>query len=94
MQNAFVESFKDRLRDECHNKHVFTTLADVERTIEAWRIDCNSARPHDRLTRLPPPVFGATRRLEEQQGVARSPWIESPARRITNEGKSGIGSSS
>jgi putative transposase len=35
---------------------------------EAWRIDYNTVRPHGRLGRLPPAVFGATRRPEEQRG--------------------------
>ena len=73
MQNAFVESFNGRLRDECLNEHVFTTLAEARRIVEAWRIDYNTVRPHGRLGRLPPAVFGATRRPEEQRdGTLRS----------------------
>lgn len=68
MQNAFVESFNGRLRDECLNEHVFSTLAEARRIVEAWRIDYNTVRPHGRLGRLPPAVFGATRRPEEQRG--------------------------
>jgi putative transposase len=69
MQNAFVESFNGRMRDECLNESVFTTLGEARRIIEAWRIDYNTVRPHGRLGRLPPAVFGATRRRpEEQQG--------------------------
>lgn len=73
MQNAFVESFNGRLRDECLNEHVFSTLAEARRIVEAWRIDYNTIRPHGRLGRLPPAVFGATRRPEEQRdGTLRS----------------------
>ena len=73
MQNAFVESFNGRLRDECLNEHVFTTLAEARRIVEAWRIDYNTIRPHGRLGRLPPAVFGATRRAQEQRdGTLRS----------------------
>ena len=69
MQNAFVESFNGRLRDECLNESVFTTLAEVRRIVEAWRIDYNTVRPHGRLGRLPPAVYGATRgQPEEQRG--------------------------
>jgi putative transposase len=68
MQNAFVESFNGRLRDECLNEHVFGSLAEVRRIVEAWRIDYNTVRPHGRLGRLPPAVFGAPRRPEEQGG--------------------------
>jgi putative transposase len=73
MQNAFVESFNGRLRDECLNEHVFTTLGEARRIVEAWRIDYNTVRPHGRLGRLPPAVFGATRSPEEQRdGTLRS----------------------
>jgi putative transposase len=73
MQNAFVESFNGRLRDECLNEHVFTSLDEARRIVEAWRIDYNTVRPHGRLGRLPPAVFGATRRPEEQRdGTLRS----------------------
>ena len=67
MQNAFVESFNGRLRDECLNESVFTTLAEVRRIVEAWRTDYNTVRPHGRLGRLPPAVYGATRRQPEEQ---------------------------
>ena len=72
-QNAFIESFNGCLRDECLNEHVFGTLSEVRRIVEAWRIDYNTVRPHGRLGRLPPAVFGATRRPEEQRdGTLRS----------------------
>jgi len=35
VQNAFIESFNSRLRDECLNEHVFTTLAEAREIIEA-----------------------------------------------------------
>jgi putative transposase len=69
MQNAYVESFNGRLRDECLNENVFTSIAEVRRIVEAWRIDYNTVRPHGRLGRLPPAVWGATRgQPEEQRG--------------------------
>ncbi len=49
VQNAFVESFHGRLRDECLNAHWFVDLADARRTVEAWRIDYNRVRPHSSL---------------------------------------------
>ena len=56
-QNAFVESFNGRLRDECLNEHLFDRLADARRIIEAWRVDYNQARPHTSLGGLAPAVF-------------------------------------
>jgi putative transposase len=49
VQNAFVESFNSRLRDECLNEHVFLSLAEARATIEAWRHDYNHRRPHSSL---------------------------------------------
>ena len=88
MQNGFVESFNGRMRDECLNEHVFGSLTDARQIVEAWRIDYNTVRPHGRLGRLPPAVFGATRRPEEQgdgtlrssRGFAPRPLAPSPER--------------
>ena len=47
--NAFVESFNGRLRDECLNTLWFLSLADARAKIEAWRRDYNESRPHTSL---------------------------------------------
>ena len=57
IQNAFVESFQGRLRDECLNRHWFVSLADARHIIEAWRQDYNRARPHSALGYRPPEEF-------------------------------------
>src|SRR6185437_12367462 len=57
VQNAFVESFNSRLRDECLNEHVFLSLAEARTTIEAWRDDYNHRRPHSSLGALTPVEF-------------------------------------
>ena len=49
VQNAVMESFNGRFRDECLNSHWFTSREDARRTIEAWRIDYNRERPHSSL---------------------------------------------
>lgn len=59
VQNAFVESFNSKLRDECLNEHVFLTLAEARETIEAWRHDYNHRRPHSSLGALTPAEFAA-----------------------------------
>jgi len=46
IQNAFIESFNARLREECFNEHVFLSLDDARRRIECWRIAYNRERPH------------------------------------------------
>ena len=45
-QNGFMESFNGKLRDECLNEHVFSSLAQARHIIEAWRIDYNRASEH------------------------------------------------
>jgi putative transposase len=57
VQNAFIESFNGRFRDECLNEHWFLDLADARRTIEAWRIDYNTKRPHSALGYATPAEF-------------------------------------
>lgn len=59
VENAFVESFNGRLRDECLNEHVFSSLAKARRIIENWRIDYNTLRPHSSLGGLAPSVFAS-----------------------------------
>jgi class 3 adenylate cyclase len=68
IQNAFVESFNGRLRDECLNECWFESLADARGKIEAWRIDYNTVRPHSRLGNLPPAVFAEISASVMQRG--------------------------
>ncbi len=49
VQNAVIESFNGRLRDECLNQHWFCGLADARQIIEDWRNDYNQVRPHSSL---------------------------------------------
>jgi putative transposase len=57
VQNAFIESFNGRLRDECLNEHWFLSLPDARRVVEDWRIDYNQHRPHSSLGNLAPEEF-------------------------------------
>jgi len=57
VQNAFIESFNGRLRDECLNEHWFLSLPDAQRIVEAWRMDYNRNRPHSSLGNLSPEEF-------------------------------------
>ena len=61
VQNAYVESFNGRLRDECLNANWFTSLNDARRKIEEWRQDYNQQRPHSSLQYLSPAAFARTR---------------------------------
>jgi putative transposase len=66
VQNAFIESFNSKLRDECLNEHVFLTLAEARETIDAWRYDYNHRRPHSSLGALTPTEFAALKGQEQQ----------------------------
>ena len=57
VQNAYIESFNGRLRDECLNEHWFSTLEEARHQIEAWRQDYNTVRPHSSLGGLTPDEF-------------------------------------
>jgi putative transposase len=56
-QNAHIESFNGRFRDECLNEHQFATLGQARLIIEAWRIDYNTDRPHQALENRTPEEF-------------------------------------
>ena len=57
IENAYIESFNGRFRDECLNEHWFTSLADARRVIEGWRQDYNHVRPHSALGNQTPNAF-------------------------------------
>ena len=62
VENAYIESFNGRLRDECLNEHWFMTMAHARRVIESWRIEYNTERPHSSLGNLTPEEFAAESR--------------------------------
>ena len=55
--NAFIESFNGRLRQECLNQHWFLSLADAQSILDAWRTDYNETRPHSSLENQTPSQF-------------------------------------
>jgi putative transposase len=56
-QNAFVESFNGRLRDELLNETLFVSLAHARAALDDWRDDYNTVRPHSALGNLPPAIY-------------------------------------
>jgi putative transposase len=81
IQNAFIESFNSRLRDECLNEHLFDSLAEARQIIEAWRLDYNHARPHSSLGTLTPNEFAELQGdgpPEQAQGSAARPLAPPP----------------
>ncbi len=53
-ENGYIESFNGKLRDECLNREVFTTLAEAKVLIEQWRSEYNQIRPHSACGYQPP----------------------------------------
>jgi putative transposase len=58
-QNAYIESFNGKFRDECLNQNWFLSLNDTRRIIEEWRVDYNTTRPHSSLGYQTPIEFAA-----------------------------------
>jgi putative transposase len=64
-QNAYVESFNGKFRDECLNEHWFRTLAEAPTAVAAWRADYNERRPNSPITYRTPAEFAAAWRSRE-----------------------------
>lgn len=64
-QNAFVESFNGRFRDECLNENWFVSLPHAKAVIAQWRKDYNEVRPHSSLPKCTPAEFAAALRRGE-----------------------------
>lgn len=56
-QNAFIESFNGRLRDECLNETLFSSLRDARYELSRWKADNNQVRPYSALGNLSPAEF-------------------------------------
>jgi putative transposase len=71
-QNAYIESFNGKFRDECLNDHYFNNLAHARALIAEWRRDYNEARPHSSLGRIPPAQFAAQHRSNSSDAAQAS----------------------
>jgi putative transposase len=73
VENAFCESFNGKLRLECLNANWFTTLAEAQQTIEAWRREYNEERPHTNLGRRTPAEFTRSLMTSSPSPMSRLP---------------------
>jgi putative transposase len=64
-QNAFIESFNGKLRDECLNENLFSSLADAKGVLKDWKEDYNHHRPHSSLGNLTPQEFAQKMRMDK-----------------------------
>lgn len=78
-ENAYIESFHDKLRDECLNREIFGSLMEARVVIEQWRLEYNGERPHSSLGYQTPEEFGG-RRIDCSQ--LRSGYALPPLRTI------------
>lgn len=78
--NAQVESFNGRLRQECLNAHWFMSLADAQMKIEAWRVDYNESRPHSALNWLTPAEFARQCALQGALAIPKKPGFSTSER--------------
>lgn len=65
-QNAFIESFNGRLRDECLNEIAFSTLIEARSELAIWKEDYNRQRPHSALGNITPAEFTSKIALENR----------------------------
>jgi putative transposase len=56
-QNAWIESFNGKFRDECLNLHAFSTITETKKIALQWKEEYNTVRPHSSLGRVPPVVY-------------------------------------
>lgn len=62
VENAYIESFNGRLRDEFLNENLFFSIEDASFKMAAWRIDYNTVRPHGRLGQATPQAYAKLHR--------------------------------
>lgn len=81
-QNAHVESFNGRFRDECLSQSYFPTLARARVEIAIWKDDYNSARPHSALGYMTPNEFARQLQTTEEARTVKCDWMNDEARSV------------
>jgi putative transposase len=79
-QNAFIESFNGRLRDELLNETLFSSLAHAREALSIWKDDYNTIRPHSGLGNLTPAAY-ANRSAPDKQRDGTQRYTEGSAPR-------------
>jgi len=83
-ENGHIESFHDKLRDECLNREIFGSLLEAKIVIESWRVEYNTERPHSSLGNKTPEEFAG--RASECSRL-RSGFALPPSRTFRNNNK-------
>ena len=74
-QNGFIESFHNRLRDECLNREQLWTLTEARVVIEDWRWLYNNVRPHRSLGNITPQRFAENLKTEGSGSIRATPSL-------------------
>ena len=72
-ENGYIESFFDKLRDECLNREVFRNGREAQAIVENWRQEYNNYRPHSSLDYLTPAEFARRYYEKNQEKEAMQP---------------------
>jgi len=88
-QNAFIESFNGRLRDELLNETLFSSLAHAREALSIWKDDYNTIRPHSGLGNLTPAAY-ANRSAPDKQRDGTQRYTEGSAPRPVPNGLKSI----
>jgi putative transposase len=73
-EQAWIESFRDKLRDECLNREIFGSLLEAQIVIGAWRVEYNQRRPHSSLGYQTPAEFARNERILKVRPEGRYTW--------------------
>jgi putative transposase len=92
-QNAFIESFNGRLRDELLNETLFVSLNHAREALADWKDDYNTVRPHSAIGNVPPAVYAKLSDPAMQRDGSLRSWgsaprpVASPSPQGSNEGQ-------
>ena len=78
-QNAFIESFNGRLRDELLNETLFASLDHAREALSDWKDDYNTVRPHSAIANMPPAIYAKlSDPVMQRGGSLELPWGSAP----------------
>jgi len=89
-QNALIESFNGRLRDELLNETLFVSIVHARETLALWLTDYNTVRPHSSLGNLTPAAYANTPNTQWKgalrlTGGFATPSVASPSQQDLNQ---------
>ena len=88
-QNAFIESFNGKLRDELLNKTLFTSLVHARDALAVWKDDYNTVRPHSSIGNLPPFLYAKLSDPAKQRDESLRYAMGSAPRPVASPSQSG-----